>query len=67
MDDFWNHCRVLVNDEGAHSLWPASAAVPDGWRVVYRNDVRQRCLEYITGHWTDITPDSLVDAIVPAE
>lgn len=23
---------VLVNDEGQHSLWPAFADVPDGWR-----------------------------------
>jgi uncharacterized protein YbdZ (MbtH family) len=26
---------VLVNDEEQHSLWPAFADVPAGWRVVY--------------------------------
>jgi uncharacterized protein YbdZ (MbtH family) len=25
---------VLVNDEEQHSLWPAFADVPAGWRVV---------------------------------
>ncbi len=27
--------RVLVNDEGQHSLWPEFADIPAGWRAVH--------------------------------
>ncbi|MDG9719803.1 MbtH family protein [Streptomyces sp. DH24] len=52
--------RVLVNDEGQHSLWPAFAEVPAGWTVVYGEDSRQACLDYVNEHWTDMRPLSLV-------
>ncbi|MFC5720635.1 MbtH family protein [Streptomyces gamaensis] len=51
---------VLVNDEGQHSLWPEYIAVPDGWRTVHGKDTRDGCVEYITTHWTDMRPASLV-------
>jgi len=35
---------VLVNDEEQHSLWPAFADVPAGWRVVYGEADRAACL-----------------------
>jgi MbtH protein len=50
--------RVLVNDEGQHSLWPAFAAAPAGWRVVKEDDTRAACLEFIATNWTDMTPCS---------
>jgi uncharacterized protein YbdZ (MbtH family) len=51
---------VLVNDEEQHSLWPAFADVPAGWRVVYGEaDRRAACLDYIEQNWTDIRPKSL--------
>lgn len=34
---------VLINDEGQHSLWPVFADVPDGWKVMFREDKRQAC------------------------
>ena len=52
---------VLVNDENQHSLWPTFVRVPDGWRVVHGESGRQECLDYITEHWTDIRPKSLID------
>jgi MbtH protein len=52
--------RVLINDEGQHSLWPAFADVPAGWRTIYQSDSRQDCLDYIDEHWTDMRPASLV-------
>ncbi|MEV6962265.1 MbtH family protein [Streptomyces sp. NPDC051207] len=52
--------RVLVNDEGQHSLWPAFAEVPAGWTVVHPEDSRQACLDYVNEHWTDMRPLSLV-------
>lgn len=34
-DDENGEFYVLVNDEEQHSLWPAFADVPAGWRVVF--------------------------------
>jgi uncharacterized protein YbdZ (MbtH family) len=50
---------VLVNDEEQHSLWPAFADVPTGWRLVYGEADRAACLDYIEENWTDIRPKSL--------
>ena len=50
---------VLINDEEQHSLWPAFADVPAGWRVVYGEADRAACLDYIEQNWTDIRPKSL--------
>lgn len=54
---------VLVNDEGQHSLWPAFAEVPAGWEVVFPEDSRQSCLDYIEANWTDMRPRSLAQAM----
>ncbi len=51
---------VLVNDENQHSLWPAFSTVPAGWTVVHGEDTRANCLEYVSAHWTDMRPASLV-------
>jgi len=53
---------VLVNDEGQHSLWPASIAVPDGWAIAHDEDSRSNCLEYVEDHWADMRPRSLIKA-----
>ncbi|GEL18386.1 MbtH family protein [Pseudonocardia asaccharolytica] len=50
---------VLVNDEDQHSLWPAFAEVPPGWRRVFGEDTRDACLAYVEEHWTDLRPRSL--------
>jgi MbtH protein len=55
--------RVLMNDEGQHSLWPSFAEIPDGWRVVHEEDSRQACLDYVEEHWTDMRPNSLIEAM----
>jgi MbtH protein len=55
--------KVLVNDEGQHSLWPNTNDVPSGWRVAHGPDSRQTCLDYIEKHWTDMRPKSLVAAM----
>lgn len=51
--------RVLVNDEGQHSLWPEPIAVPAGWRGVFGPDSRQLCVDYVEREWTDLRPASL--------
>jgi len=50
---------VLVNDEGQHSLWPASLDVPAGWTVAYPGGSRQDALAYVEASWTDMRPRSL--------
>jgi glycopeptidolipid biosynthesis protein len=50
---------VLVNGEEQHSLWPAFADVPAGWRVVYGAADRAGCLDYIEENRPDIRPKSL--------
>lgn len=52
---------VLVNDENQHSLWPAFAEVPAGWRIAHDRDTRQACLDHIEANWTDLRPRSLVE------
>lgn len=51
---------VLINDEGQHSLWPVFADVPDGWEVIFGEDGRQECLDFIEENWTDMRPNSLI-------
>ncbi|MFF8379443.1 MbtH family protein [Streptomyces sp. NPDC015661] len=54
---------VLVNDEGRHSLWPAFAEIPEGWKSVHGEDTRAACLAYVEENWTDMRPLSLVRAM----
>jgi MbtH protein len=58
---------VLVNEENQHSLWPAFAAVPDGWTVVFGERGRPECLDYIEANWTDIRPRSLIEWMAAAD
>lgn len=51
---------VLVNDEDQHSLWPAFADVPAGWRIAFGTAPRQECLDYVEENWTDMRPAGLV-------
>ena len=51
---------VLINDEGQHSLWPVFADVPDGWEIIFGEDGRQECLDFIEKNWTDMRPNSLI-------
>ncbi|MBI0375551.1 MbtH family protein, partial [Streptomyces albiflaviniger] len=46
-DDENGSFLVLLNGEGQYSLWPAFAEVPAGWRVVFGEDARKNCLDYI--------------------
>jgi MbtH protein len=59
-DDDAGTFLVLTNDEGQHSLWPAFAEVPNGWRVVMTESSRQECLAFVDEQWTDLRPASLI-------
>lgn len=54
---------VLMNDEGQYSLWPIFIDVPAGWTVAYPAGTREACLEYVSANWTDMRPQSLIDAM----
>jgi uncharacterized protein YbdZ (MbtH family) len=62
-DDEAGTFLVVVNDEEQHSLWPAFADVPAGWRKVFGEASRAECLAYVEEHWTDIRPKSLRGAM----
>ncbi|MBI0297762.1 MbtH family protein [Streptomyces sp. PRKS01-29] len=62
-DDENGSFLVLLNDEGQYSLWPAFAEVPAGWRVVFGEDTRKDCLDYIEENWRDMRPKSLIDQL----
>ncbi|MFE6058080.1 MbtH family protein [Streptomyces sp. NPDC056431] len=51
---------VLVNDEEQYSLWPASTAVPAGWRSVMGPAGRAACLDRVEASWLDMRPKSLI-------
>ncbi|MDB1085976.1 MbtH family protein [Streptomyces sp. ACA25] len=59
-DDDKGTFYVLVNEEGQHALWPAFAAVPDGWTVALDAGSRADALAYVEENWTDIRPKSLL-------
>jgi len=62
-DDDTGTFLVLVNDEDQHSLWPAFADIPAGWRKVFGEASRAESLAYVEEHWTDIRPKSLREAL----
>lgn len=51
--------KVLINEEGQHSLWPAFLNIPEGWSVIYGEESRKNCLEYINVNWIELQPKSL--------
>lgn len=58
-DDHDGTYLVLVNESDQHSLWPAFADTPAGWRVAHDRDTRASCLDYIERSWTDLRPRHL--------
>jgi MbtH protein len=62
-DDVDGTFHVLINDEGQHSLWPTFVAVPDGWKIIHESDTRAACLKLIEKNWTDMRPNSLIEAM----
>jgi MbtH protein len=50
---------VVVNHEEQYSIWPAEREIPNGWRAVGKQGVKNDCLSYIEEVWTDMRPLSL--------
>lgn len=51
--------KVVVNQEGQYSIWPAERENPPGWQDAGRNGTKEACLAYIKEVWTDMRPLSL--------
>lgn len=51
--------KVVVNDEGQYSLWPADRICAPGWREDGMRGERDECLSHIRAVWTDMRPASL--------
>ncbi|MEV6873053.1 MbtH family protein [Amycolatopsis sp. NPDC051128] len=45
---------VLVDEANQHSLWPAFAEVPAGWRIAAGPADRQSALGYVERNWTGL-------------
>jgi MbtH protein len=58
--------RVVVNDEGQHSIWPSERSVPIGWRAISDALPKPDALRFIAERWSDITPLSVQRARTPA-
>jgi MbtH protein len=46
--------KVVVNDEGQYSIWPAQRANPLGWQDAGPSGTKADCLAYIGQVWTDM-------------
>jgi uncharacterized protein YbdZ (MbtH family) len=62
-DDDGGAFYVLINGEEQHSLWPAFAEIPAGWRAVFGEASRAACLDYVDENWTDLRPKTLREAM----
>src|SRR5207253_7740640 len=47
-------CKVVVNRQGRHAVWPAPRPIPPGWAEVLTPRSRSECLEYVGRAWTDL-------------
>lgn len=52
-DDTDADFAVLINDRGEHSLWPAFAAAPHGWRSVFGPAPHPEAVAYVERNWMD--------------
>lgn len=46
--------RVVVNERGRHSLWPAELKVPAGWKETLPARSRGECLDYVRRSWMEL-------------
>ncbi len=58
----FEHCEswgVVINIEDQYSIWPASKAIPPGWRAEGKTGTKEECLGHINEVWVDMRPRSL--------
>lgn len=60
MFEYYELWKVVINVEDQYSIWPASKAIPSGWRLVGKEASKEECLSYIKEKWTDMRPRTLL-------
>ncbi len=55
--------KVVLNEEGQYSIWPADREAPAGWSEAGKVGSREECLAHIETVWTDMRPASLRKAM----
>lgn len=50
--------KVVKNDQGMYSIWPADRENALGWTDVGKTGTKAECLAYIEEVWTDMRPIS---------
>ena len=51
--------KVVLNDEGQYSIWPAMRENALGWQDEGTVGSREQCLAHIETVWVDLLPRSL--------
>ena len=51
--------KVVVNDEGQYSIFPAHRPSPAGWMEVGKEGSTAECLAHIEQVWSDMRPASI--------
>ncbi len=49
--------KVLINEDDQYSLWPKDKKVPQGWKNVGKQGLKQECLDFMNAVW--IKPTSI--------
>ncbi|GAB3555638.1 MbtH protein [Actinopolyspora lacussalsi] len=58
--------RVVRNQCGQYSIWPADSDPPSGWDAVGEPAAREECLTDIDNRWRDIRPAPSSESCGPA-
>ncbi|HVF43800.1 MAG TPA: MbtH family protein [Pyrinomonadaceae bacterium] len=56
--------KVVVNQEGQYSIWPADRENALGWNDAGKSGAKAECLAHIEEVWTDMRPLSLRDEVL---
>jgi MbtH protein len=59
--------KVIVNEEGQYSIWPAKKETPAGWKETGFAGTKSECSQYVDKEWTDMRPLSLQVAMGQAK
>ena len=51
--------KVLFNEEGQYSIWPAGQKAPEGWTEDGFTGNKAECSEHVNNVWLDMRPKSL--------
>lgn len=52
---------VVINDDGAWSIWPEDRKRPAGWKDAGFTGLKAACLAHIAAHWTNLKPAGLLE------